>query len=778
MKHPFTHAAEALEFTAVLDVIASGCVNAGAKQLVRRLRPGVDEAWIEESMRQIMEVCEYQQVEGRLSIIDTAYQTWIERAVDRSDVITPVGLQSLAAAERSLIEFKRKLEKETGCQRLQTVVSRLHAHKDLIESIDRVLDTEGAIKDNASPALAKLRKSIARTRGELRRLGESLAKKHGSVEYATFTGSRYMLLVPRGQFKRKDGIVHSTSQTGQSLYYEPLTLVEKNNTLETVLVDEQAEVARILAALTREIVRHKDTLLKNIQTWETLDALNAKASFAARFACVVPAVSSRGTVRLVGARHPLLQLSLSENERDGEVVPLTVEIEPGSRIVVITGPNAGGKTVALKTVGLLTLMFQSGLPVPCAEGSELGVFGEVFADIGDEQSISSSLSTFTSHLRHLDVMCREADAQTLCLIDEIGDGTDPDEGAALAIATLERLLECRAAVIATTHYGKVKAFALEREGVSNASMVFDDDKNEPLYELLQGTAGRSRGIETARRVGFYAPVVKSAETLVGEDAFRMEKLLSDLEANRLALERERTAPEAQSDALNRLGESYAQKERDLREFEKAHKDKAKREAGEILIEARREIEAIVKSIRENKADKTVIRKGRDRIKQQIEKNREAPELQQAVDVATGDHVSLSPSGVPGGRVLEVVKDSVIVEINGIKIRVKKSNLYKVEEPVSDARPSTVGVDVGVEQMETTTVDVRGHDRAEALEMVDRFVDRAVLSGLHEIKIIHGVGEGILVRAIREYLRDDPRIKKSRPGGPAEGGAGVSFAELK
>jgi DNA mismatch repair protein MutS2 len=375
-------------------------------------------------------------------------------------------------------------------------------------------------------------------------------------------------------------------------------------------------------------------------------------------------------------------------------------------------------------------------------------------------------------------MLRKADASTLRLIDEIGDGTDPDEGAALAIATLERLLESGAAVIATTHYGKVKTFALETVGVSNASMVFDDDNNQPLYRLLQGTAGRSRGIETARRLGFCAPVVERAASMIGEETFRMERILSDLESQKIALEREHGALLEQSEALNRLITSYGEKEQELREYKDTHREQARKEAEEILHRARKEIEAIVKNIRESQAAKQSVRESHGRLKKMLDEvsatvEKKTPE--KAARVRPDDRVSLSPSGEPSGVVLQVDGDKVIVDIGGKKITVNKELLYAV---TADDTPPDVVVHVDVGPLETTTVDVRGHDRADALDRVDELLDRAVLNGVSEIKIIHGIGERVLLDAIKKRLNGDRRVKSHRPGGHFEGGVGVTFVLLK
>ncbi len=774
----FAHAGEILDFESVLDIVASKCVNDGARCLIAGLRPGTDADAISRALLDIEEVRGFHKARGNLPVPHTESKEWIERALDKNEVISAEGLLSIASVEKSVLEIKRLLVEDFPYPRLERVISKMVPNRDLVEDVERAIDRDGSIKDKASAHLASVRKSIGRASDELRRHVAGLSKSYGSSDFATFTGSRHVLLVPRDKCRKKEGIVHSASHSGGSLYFEPLSLVERNNSLETLLHDERVEEARILNDLTAKVSGRAEELFANIGHIEWLDALNAKAKFAEAFKCLSPAVSTEKAVRLVEARHPLLEMSLKEGPGGGSIVPLNLELAPGSRVLVITGPNAGGKTVSLKTLGLAVLMFQSGLPVPCADGTELPLFLSIHVDIGDEQSIATSLSTFTSHLKHLDRMCRQSDDGSLCLVDEIGYGTDPDEGAALAIAALERLQTKGAYVVATTHYGKVKSYALTAEGISNASMAFDENNDNPLYKLLQGTAGRSRGIETAKRLGFDPSVVSHAESLVGQDAFRLESVLSQLESSQLALEREREALRAQSEVLNRLFTSYNEKERALVDFRESHEEKIKKDVEEMALQTRKEIESIVKQIRETQAEKSVVREAHRRVKQLIKRTSEKPKPQPAAFVAVGDTVSLSPSGDPSGTVIEIGKIAAIVEIKGKKLSIKKGNLYKVASKEDNRPHGDFPVHVTAEPLESTSVDVRGREKMEAIEAVDIFLDRVVLSGVREIKIIHGVGEGVLLKAVRELLKSDSRVGEWRPGGQGEGGVGVTIVRMK
>lgn len=774
----FAHAGAILEYGAVLELIASRCTNPRAREKLRAVQPTTDAGWIDERLREIDEVREYHAALGRLPIVDTAYGESIELAVRKREVMTAEALVALSAAESSVIAFQRSMKDETRYPLVRGVVSRMTPRRDLAEAIDKAVDRDATIKDTASPRLQSIRRSILRAREDLRRHAEQLAKSYGSADYATYTGTRHLLLVPREKCRKREGIVHAASHSGGSLYFEPFTLVEKNNSLETLIQDERSEEARILAELTERVTAAAADLLENIGIWERLDVLDAKARFATEYRCTRPARSDDGRLRVVGARHPLLELSLRGSPGGRSVVPLDLALGSGRRVLVITGPNAGGKTVCLKTLGLSVLMFQSGLPLACAEGTTLPIFEAVHADIGDEQSIATSLSTFTSHLKQLDAMCRRADAGTLCLVDEIGDGTDPDEGSALAIATIERLRSLGATVIATTHYGKVKAYALRTDGVENASMAYDDANDEPLYRLLQGTAGRSRGIETARRLGFDASVVRHAESLIGEEPFRLETVLSQLESTQIALERERTALRLRTEALDRLVASYGEKEAALSKFKREQEERVKKEAEDLLVRARKEIEALVKKLRETRAEKSATSEAHRRVKEMLDEVRRRPEPVRLGSVAEGDVVSLSPLGHPSGRVIAVGKDSVTVEIGGKRLGVRKENLYQAVHDEVGAPDVDVPIHITAEPLSATSVDVRGMSREEALETVDRFLDKAVLGGTQEVRIIHGVGEGILLRAMRDFVQSDARVASSRQGAQGEGGLGVTVVQLK
>jgi len=781
---PFLHAVSALAFGDVLEFIASRCVGDGAKKEILALAPSADIHAIQKSVRLIDELRAFRAIHGDIPVADTSYAPRVEALVASRQQLSPEGLLEVAAGERTAADLHRVLSGvNADYPLLSGAVSVISPDRSLAAAIEDAIDPDGNVKDSASPELKRVRRAIHGARAKLRSLSEKLLGSYGDDALSTVLGSRHVLVVPRARVSRGDGMVHSASASGGSLYFEPIRLVEMNNDLEALVADERAEVARILADLNERVRVSGDRILVNASAVTRLDALRARAVFCQAIDATTPKLAASGELRLVRARHPRLAHVLGRTGGEETLVPLDIALEPAGRLMVITGPNAGGKTVALSTLGICTLMFQSGLQVPCGEGTVLPVFDSIFVDIGDEQSIESSLSTFTSHLHNLDEMVRTATEASLCLIDEIGDGTDPDEGAALAIATLERLLASGAAVIATTHYGRIKTFALATPGVSNASMAFDETDGMPLYTLLQGIAGRSRGIETAQRTGFDPDVVGRAREHVGEETYRLESILSRLEAEKLAFEREREGLAARRAELETRMTEADEKMAAYTMTRNEAQRRALREAEALLIRARREAEQVVRSIREKKADRRSIRDGREQIQKRLDDIHRRMAAEPSATsrlletVTVGERVSISPTGRPAGSVVSVENGRAVIEINDKRITIPVARLYAPAGPDTPARSQSPAFDVEIEPLTSTTLDVRGHDREDALSEVGRFLDRAAVVGVQEIKIIHGIGEGILSRAVRDYLLGDPRVASTRVGEQVEGGAGVTFVQF-
>lgn len=669
-------------------------------------------------------------------------------------------------------------------------------------------DEQGDIRDGASPALRTIRRERKRLRAELeetlRRLLRSPAARDAlQEEIITVRNDRLVIPVRASMQASVPGIVHDLSGSGQTVFLEPLATVPVNNRLRELAREEDEEIERILQRLSAMARAELPSLLRNGDVLAEADLEFAKARLAETLRCVEPALREDGAIRLVGARHPLLLASRLARAAapDGaasafeEIVPLDFELEESARAVLVTGPNTGGKTVAMKTVGLLTLMAQAGLPVPAREGTELSLFRRVFADIGDEQSIELDLSTFSSHLREIAKVLREADGSTLVLLDEVGAGTDPEEGGALARAVLEGLLSRGARVVATTHHGSLKVLAHSDPRMRNASLEFDAESLRPTYRFRLGIPGSSRGLDIASRLGIPAATIERARSFVGRDRLELDSLLADLD-DTLARSREERAEAGRARAeAEALREAFEEANETFRAELRERRREAREEAAAVLREARELLDRLAGEVRSAETERSQVT--RDRLKSAREAvgdlrarlDRENAEERAARGAAIQD-VTAPPIG-PGSRVwiLALDREGRVDEVMaGGRLKVEAGRL-RLEVSVAEVRALA---DAGVpsegaggrgwsapesEGAQPPELDLRGFTAEEALESLDRRLDGALLAGLPELRIIHGHGTGVLRARVRTYLGKHPRITGFRPGNPNEGGTGVTIASL-
>jgi len=593
--------------------------------------------------------------------------------------------------------------------------------------------------------------------------------------------------LPRGEAAGVKGTVHQSSASGASLCVESLEFVEENNRLESLVLEEKREIERILRELTAAVYQVRDDLLGNQAAILDLDSIRAKALFARKFNCTKPKHSGDGTFHLRGARHPLLEKRLSAEGGERAVRPLELELAPELRALVISGPNAGGKTVALKTVGLVVLMDRVGLLVPCKEDSILPEYRYLFVDIGDDQSIEKSLSTFSSRVVRMKSILGNVDDRSLVLIDEIGDGTDPDEGAALAEAVLGRLLLLCGRTIVTTHLSPLKGWAHETNGAGNATLEFDPERLEPLFKLRMGVPGRSWGIEMAGRMGLPAEIIREAKEHLGQETLRLEELLAHLERMERAIVLEQQELERKEKVLTELIETYRSSIDGFRKDRDELKREAREEALEIVSSTRREMERLIRDIRTAQAEKKVIRRVRrevDERKQGFEKTISSMKRRKGglriEDVEEGAWYEITSIGQKGKLLpLKSGENRVFLELaGGLRVETNVDDLSPAEGGRGECdRTVSWSADRSSGEAETELM-VRGMERQDALEEVDRFIDRAVLHGLNRVTIIHGVGRGILKRAIYDVLKKDSRVKEIHPGETAAGGDGVAIVELE
>ena len=574
--------------------------------------------------------------------------------------------------------------------------------------------------------------------------------------------------------------MHDQSGSGATLFIEPTAVVELGNEYKKLLAEESEEVERILTELTAMVEPYADEIYEDLSVLGEIDLVFAKARLSREMSCVCPKLNRTGYIRIVRGRHPLIP-----RER---VVPIDIWLGREYRSLIITGPNTGGKTVTLKLVGLLSLMAQSGMFIPADEGSECAIFDEIFADIGDEQSIEQSLSTFSSHMKNIVEILKGADERSLVLLDELGAGTDPIEGAALAMSILTELHARGTVSVCTTHYSEIKAFALTREGMENASMEFDVDKLCPTYRLFIGIPGKSNAFEISRRLGLPAHIIDSARNFLKGEDVKFEDIISSAQSqHRLAEEERALAQEARAE-LDRL-RAEAERERKKLEDERAKQQaKAREEARRVVADAKREMEKLIVQIR---AMKGIDRSAADRVIQQARDQVRAEENALSEPLALKkDDAGVPPKAVKPGDSVRIVsldqkatvlstadaKGDVQVQAGILKLSVKLSDLRRIEDeqPKQGKSKITAAMDrrVGLE------LDIRGMLVDEALAVVDRYLDDAFLSGLSEVNIIHGKGTGALRTGVQDYLRRHPRVKSFRIGNYGEGDAGVTVVTLK
>lgn len=789
----FHHASEKLEFEAVLDMLASFTVGERTAEAIRGTRMLESTEMVERSQSEIREALGLSEGGEDLPLAGWVDSWIIIQAINAEGIAAePGGLRRIADAELSasrLCAFLAKRESELPL--LSTFLRRFDIQEGIAGRISGSIGAEGEVVDGASRELARIRRTMRSLRERMRKECADFVQRRGAgkgYEFVTMRGERYVVSLPRGEAVHVKGIVHQTSASGASLYVEPFEFVEQNNALESLVDEERKEIERILRELTSLVYSKRDSLSGNQASMLELDAIRAKAAFAKRYACEMPAHSVDGTFHIRGARHPLLEKRFTDEGSGRVVKPLEMRCGRELKVLVISGPNAGGKTVALKTVGLIVMMDRAGLLVPCGEGTIVPDYQSLFVDIGDDQSIEKSLSTFSSRIVRIRRILDNVDGKSLVLIDEIGDGTDPEEGAALAQAVLDTLIEVCGRTIVTTHLGPLKGWAHETDSAENATLEFDPDNLEPLFLLRMGVPGRSWGIEMAGRMGLPDGIIERAKESLGDKTLRLEELLADLERAERAVLGQQQELERKENVLSELIESYRSNLDRFRRDRDDLRQKAREEALEIVSSTRKEMENLIKEIRMTQAEREVIREARTSIEERkrefermIERERKKGGLGIG-DIREGAWYEIASIGRAGKALpFKAGSERVFLELpGGLRVETSIDDLspaHDVEESVPPVKGYSWTGNVSQEPAASELM-VRGLERQEALERVDVFLDRAVLQGLRQVTIIHGVGRGILKRAIYDMLKKDPRVRDVRPGEPALGGDGVAIVELK
>jgi DNA mismatch repair protein MutS2 len=793
LKDELSQASEKLELGAVLTMVA-GLATSGRTAdaiLSAPLLSTVGE--IEERQSETLELMKVRQNGEDLPIAgwrDSSEQL----ARIRAEGMTSSGedLAAIAAAERKSGEVSRFISRSADeLPLVSRYLSGFSIRDDIVRKVERTIGPDFEVLDRASPQLARLRKETGRLRSKLRNDCSDFVSAHTrgrGDEFVTVRGDRFVISLPRDEATRVKGIVHHQSGSGASLFMEPLEFVEENNRLEAVIRCEKDEVLRILAELTSEVYAARGELAGNQDSLLLLDALRARAVFADRFRCVSPDHSDDGTLVLRSARHPILERGFMEEGEGREVTGLDLACGEDLKTLVISGPNAGGKTVALKTIGLMVLMDRHGLLLPCLDGTVIPDYPAVFVDIGDDQSIEMSLSTFSSRVAKMNRILDLAGPDSIVLVDEIGDGTDPEEGAALAGALLEELSNRCGRTVVTTHMSFLKGWAHDTEYAGNATLEFDPEELRPLYRMKMGIPGRSWGIETAGRMGLPGEIIGRARENMASSSLKLEELLADLERTEHMLAAEREQLVKKEEELQRLVGSYRSRLDHLEKNREELEREARREALDIVKATRVEMERLVRDIRTAQAERKVIARSKRELERKTElfertirpvRPKGAPDPVDPDTLASGQWVLILSLGRKG-KVIEVEGASrILVELpGGMRVETKAGDLSKAETPEHRPRKPHVSYDMPYDGPVETELMIRGLERAEAMEKVDAFIDRAAIQGMGTVRIIHGIGRGILKKAVYDMLRVDPRVSDVRPGEPAFGGDGVAIVRLK
>jgi DNA mismatch repair protein MutS2 len=831
---PLVHtSAGVLEFESLRDLLRGYTSSPLGSGRIATLAPSTDRSWIELQQQLTSEIREFRRVGGRFEfagLLDVG--KLIEKASISGAALETTEIRDVVLVVDRAAEWREIALSPPAAMKEWTAIPLVSGgiadFTEFLRSFRNKIQPDGTLEDRASPELARIRRDIEKQkrviqeslRGYLRRLAEG-----GTVqdELVTIRGERFVIPVKIEQKRRVPGVVHGSSSSGQTVFVEPIETIEQNNDLVRLLDEEQAETHRILLEMTRRIGESADAIRSAADALAELELQFAKARFAEDYFCVpvtlCPAAvwsdgrprpsesgdahrsmseGQNGEPRLVlhKARHPLLERNL--RSKGGNIVPISIELDSERRELVITGPNTGGKTVTLKTVGLLALMAQSGIPVT-ADHAELPVFDAVLADIGDYQSIEQNLSTFSAHVTNIDFISRTATARSLVLLDELGSATDPEEGAALAVAIADHFRHVGCISIISTHHTALKVYGVNTAGVVNAAVGFDESTLQPTYELRVGVPGTSAGINIAQRLGLNSKIIQSARARVGTQTQdvarfldRLHAQLGEAEAERLRLrsreqelerEKSRLAVEGKKEQQAKVREMEKKLESLFRDFEYHAREtvnaiQERAAAQKLSKEAERRIAKMRREFREQ-FDSAVVAHSTGA-------DRGDPNAQPALikHVSQGDTVKLKSVGRPGVVTRRIDDQHFEVEIGAMKMKIARDDIAEVIARASDspvnaarARGISVSLDRGVAGV-PSEINVIGRTVDEATTEVEKFVDRAFLAGLARVRVVHGSGMGILRKALRQFLQKHPHVASVTEPPQNEGGGGATVVELR
>ncbi|GAB7308247.1 endonuclease MutS2 [Enterococcus gallinarum] len=781
---------DVLAFDQVKQLVGQYLVTAQGKEELAQLAPSADAQQISTWLAETEDALKVQRLRGGIPVPKIEN---IRPQMKRIEIGADLNGLELAQVGRVLVtanELKRFFEdlsdSEIEFERLYEWEKQLVTLPTLSRRLKEAVDEDGRLTDEASPELRVIRQNIRRSERTIRETLDSLVRggnaKYLSDTIVTMRNERYVIPVKqeyRGVF---GGVVHDQSSSGQTLFIEPKQVVDQNNRLRQHQIAERTEIERILAELSAELAPYQREILHNAYVIGMMDFMNAKARFGKELQAIVPAINTDNHVVFKQARHPLIDQE--------KVVPNDIAIGEDYQAVVITGPNTGGKTITLKTLGLLQIMGQSGLPILVDEESQMGIFQEIFADIGDEQSIEQSLSTFSSHMTTIVDVLKKVDHTSLVLFDELGAGTDPQEGAALAIAILDELGARSAYVMATTHYPELKVYGYNRANTINASMEFDVDTLSPTYRLLIGVPGRSNAFEISKRLGLDIQIIEQAKQIMDGESQDLNEMIADLENRRKMTETEYLEMRHYVEEAERLQKELKQAYNFFFEEREAELAKARKKANQIVEEAKEESEKIISDIRNMQ-----LSSGQSHVKEHeliaartklsdlhqeehLQKNKVLQKAKAAKTLKVGDEVLVTSYGQRGTLIKKMGQSQWQVQLGILKMTLSESDLQPAA-PVKEPVQRVVHIVRSAESSHVPNqLDLRGKRYEEALNEVDQYLDAAILAGYPQVTIVHGKGTGALRQGITEYLKNHRSVKSFEFAPANQGGNGATIVKFK
>ncbi|WP_311538089.1 endonuclease MutS2 [uncultured Anaerococcus sp.] len=774
---------EVLEYPKILERLAKMARSSITKDKILKLMPSTDIDYLKDELEKTAAMAKIISRNGNIDIFGLYDFTEIIGYVRRNGILEPADLLKVLSLLR-VSEYLKDYGKNIEDTYLLDIFDRISTNEFLKDEIDRSIINEEEIADNASRELLNIRRSKARKESEIKnklnsyvtspRYEDALQDKVVSVR-----DGRYVVPIKTNKRAVINGIVHDKSASGNTLFIEPAAIVELNNQYKDLELKEEAEIRRILDRLSRFTEKFDQEILENQKLIGRIDFLQAKAKFGLENDYSIPSLNDQKIINIKEARHPLLP---------GRVVPIDVAIGGDYTTLIITGPNTGGKTVSLKTVGLISLMAQTGLFIPAEEGSMLNVFDDIFLDIGDKQSIEMSLSTFSASLTNIVDILNKVTSNSLVLLDEIGSGTDPIEGAALAISILSHLTENEVMTFATTHYSELKYYAMENDRVMNASVEFDVETLSPTYKLEIGTPGKSNAFEISKRLGLSEKILTKAKSLIGKDTQNINKILEEIEDDKAEIEAKNRQIENYRREIQSIKDKLRNKSKELDKQKEEIIKKAEEKANQILDKANKESQAMLKEAKRSKNANTSdidrsLNKIRNKYKDSyIENESEGLRLKKSKDIPDelkeGDMVIVEGLGQEA-QVIEAPdsKGNIKLQMGILKMDSNIKNVRKIKKDKQTEKNIEKVYSVKKAMHISATLDLRGQRYDEAMRNVDKYLDDAMLAGLSQAKIIHGKGTGALIKGVSEILKTDKRVASYRFGDDKEGGYGVTIVKF-